>query len=102
MISMTMESTLTPAPVRDNILFNGPLSGGFLGDREQSLCVECKGAKMLCAKARCPLLIKYYAAAKQKQAIDSTSIHGSAPGVFVGRYGYPAVSIGPLDRKSVV
>lgn len=96
MISMTMESTLTPAPVRDNILFNGPLSGGFLGDREQSLCVECKGAKMLCAKARCPLLIKYYAAAKQKQAIDSTSIHGSAPGVFVGRYGYPAVSIGPL------
>jgi hypothetical protein len=51
---------------------------------------------MLCAKSRCPLLIKYYAAVKQKQAIDSTSIYGSAPGVFVGRYGYPNVSIGPL------
>ena len=67
-----------------------------MGIPESSLCVECKGTKMLCAKSRCPLLIKYYAAVKQKQAIDSTSIYGSAPGVFVGRYGYPNVSIGPL------
>ncbi len=41
-------------------------------------------------------MVKYYAAVKHKQAIDSTSIYGSAPGVFVGRYGYPNVSIGPL------
>jgi len=77
-------------------LFKEKASGGFLGIPESSLCVECKGTKMLCAKSRCPLLIKYYAAVKQKQAIDSTSIYGSAPGVFVGRYGYPNVSIGPL------
>jgi hypothetical protein len=89
-----MDSVLKSAP--DSLLFNEPASGGFLGDRGRSLCVECKGAKMLCAKARCPLLVKYYAAVRQKQAIDSTSIYGSAPGVFVGRYGYPAVSIGPL------
>jgi hypothetical protein len=87
-----MESTSSSAPG----LFKEKASGGFLGIPESSLCVECKGTKMLCAKSRCPLLIKYYAAVKQKQAIDSTSIYGSAPGVFVGRYGYPNVSIGPL------
>lgn len=87
-----MESMSMTAPA----LFNQNTSAGFLGERERSLCVECKGTKMLCAKTRCPLLVKYYAAAKQKRSIDSTSLFGSAPGVFVGRYGYPAVSIGPL------
>jgi len=82
--------TSTPA------IFKEKASGGFLGTPESSLCVECKGTKMLCSKSRCPLLVKYYAAVKQKRAIDSTSIYGSAPGVFVGRYGYPNVSIGPL------
>jgi hypothetical protein len=87
-----MGSTLASVPA----LFRENNDHGFIGERQSSLCVECKGAKMLCAKARCPLLVKYYAAVRQKQAIDSTSIYGSAPGVFVGRYGYPAVSIGPL------
>lgn len=77
-------------------LFTENVSGGFLGAKESSLCVACKGTKMLCGKSRCPLLVKYYAAVKHKQAIDSTSIYGSAPGVFVGKYGYPNVSIGPL------
>jgi len=87
-----MESTSMPAQA----LFNEKASGGLTGERERSLCVECKGRKMLCAKTRCPLLVKYYAAVKQRRSIDSTSIFGSAPGVFVGRYGYPAVSAGPL------
>src|SRR5271157_152510 len=87
-----MDSTLTSTPG----LFNENVSGGFLGAKESSLCVACKGTKMFCGKSRCPLLVKYYAAVKHKQAIDSTSIYGSAPGVFVGRYGYPNVSIGPL------
>jgi len=88
----SMESTSMPAQA----LFNEKASGGLTGERERSLCVECKGRKMLCAKTRCPLLVKYYAAVKQRRSIDSTSIFGSAPGVFVGRYGYPAVSAGPL------
>ncbi|HMK45247.1 MAG TPA: hypothetical protein VK436_01345, partial [Methanocella sp.] len=51
---------------------------------------------MLCSKARCPILVKYYAKIKHATQIDATSIYGSAPGVFVGRHGYPMVSIGPL------
>ncbi len=77
-------------------LFKSKESKSLLGERERSLCVECKGTKMLCAKSRCPLLVKYYAKQKHAQAIDSLSIYGSAPGVFVGKYGYPNVSIGPL------
>jgi hypothetical protein len=55
-----MESTLTAAPVLNGPLFKETPSGGFLGAGEKSMCVECKGAKMLCAKTRCPLLVKYY------------------------------------------
>ncbi|AFD00059.1 hypothetical protein Mtc_1305 [Methanocella conradii HZ254] len=95
-MSLMMDSTPIFAGRFDNPFFSGHESAGFLGERERPLCVECKGAKMLCAKARCPLLVKYYAAVRQKQFIDNAFIRGSAPGVFVGRYGYPAVSIGPL------
>lgn len=81
-----------PAPA----LFRPINSDSALGARERPLCVECKGTKMLCGKSRCPLLVKYYAALKRRPSIDRTAIYGSAPGVFVGRYGYPAVSVGPL------
>jgi len=71
-------------------------SPGFFCNPEPSLCIACKGTKMLCSKSRCPILIKHYAKLRNAPHIDSTSIYGSAPGVFVGRYGYPMVSIGPL------
>ncbi len=62
-----------------------------------SLCVICKGSKMLCGKDRCPLMIKFYSHSKTKSLMDSLDLHGdSPPGVFVGRFGYPKVDIGPL------
>ncbi|PJB21549.1 MAG: hypothetical protein CO114_04770, partial [Euryarchaeota archaeon CG_4_9_14_3_um_filter_38_12] len=52
---------------------------------------------MLCGKTRCPILVKFYAQMKTKKLIDSLRIDGSSPpGVFVGRIGYPYVSVGPL------
>jgi len=64
---------------------------------QDSLCVFCKGSKMLCGKTRCPILVKFYAQMKTKKLIDSLRIDGSSPpGVFVGRIGYPYVSVGPL------
>lgn len=71
-------------------------AGKGLVEREQPLCALCKGTKMLCSKARCPILVKHYAKLKNQPQIDSTVLYGSAPGVFVGRHGYPMVSIGPL------
>ena len=64
---------------------------------KDALCVVCKGAKFLCGKTRCPLVVrlKYYF--KTMPLIDSLGVDGaSPPGVFVGRIGYPYVYAGPL------
>ena len=64
---------------------------------DTSQCIICKGARRLCGKDRCPLMIKFYSQSKTMKLIDATDIEGSSPpAVFVGRYGYPKVDIGPL------
>ncbi len=61
------------------------------------LCVRCRGGRMLCGKISCPLLAKARALAAHGNLIASEEIHGSTPpGVFVGRFGYPRVFIGPM------
>lgn len=62
-----------------------------------SLCLVCKGGRMLCGKLGCPIIAKAQSLVKYQNLIDSDSIQGSTPpGVFVGRAGYPRVSIGPM------
>ncbi len=62
-----------------------------------SMCLKCRGTKLLCGKERCPILVKFYSSAKTRPLIDSTSMHGSTPpSVFVGREGYPKVNVGPM------
>ncbi|MCQ5376044.1 MAG: hypothetical protein NO474_05560, partial [Methanomassiliicoccales archaeon] len=42
-------------------------------------------------------MIKFYSHARTRRLIDGLDLFGdSPPGVFVGRYGYPKVDIGPL------
>ena len=61
------------------------------------MCLACRGAKLLCGKPRCPIIVKAQALAKQAPAMATNEILGSSPpGVFVGRLGYPKVSIGPM------
>ena len=62
-----------------------------------SLCLHCKGGKMLCGKLNCPILSKAQALTKYGPLIGSPEIQGSTPpGVFVGHIGYPSVYIGPM------
>jgi hypothetical protein len=62
-----------------------------------SVCVYCKGSKMLCGKAQCPILVRAYSIAKVSTLLTSQDLVGSSPpAVFVGRYGYPYVYAGPL------
>jgi len=62
-----------------------------------SVCGLCRGTKMLCGKTRCPVLVKFHSRDKVRQLIDDTKITGSSPpSVFIGRIGYPKVSIGPM------
>ena len=64
---------------------------------DPTMCLRCRAAQMLCGKPVCPILVKYNAFARTLPMIDGRSIDGSSPpGLFVGRFGYPKVSIGPL------
>ena len=65
--------------------------------RASSLCLRCKGGRMLCGKLNCPILSKAQALTKYGPLIGSPEIQGSTPpGVFVGHIGYPSVYIGPM------
>ncbi|KUO39560.1 MAG: hypothetical protein AVW06_03610 [Hadesarchaea archaeon DG-33-1] len=62
-----------------------------------SLCLVCKGGRMLCGKLRCPIVAKAQSLTKSSLQITSPRIQGSTPpGVFVGRIGYPKVYVGPM------
>ncbi len=61
------------------------------------MCLSCRGAKLLCGKPRCPIIVKAQSIARMGRLIETDRIEGSSPpGVFVGRLGYPRVSIGPM------
>ena len=52
---------------------------------------------MLCGKSRCPVVVRFHSKVKTKSLINSLNLGGSSPpSVFVGRIGYPKVSIGPM------
>ncbi|MDA4128387.1 MAG: Nre family DNA repair protein [Thaumarchaeota archaeon] len=61
------------------------------------MCLQCRGAKLLCGKPRCPIIVKAQSMARMGKSYATELIDGSSPpGVFVGRLGYPKVSIGPM------
>ncbi|MFQ5975652.1 MAG: Nre family DNA repair protein [Candidatus Hydrothermarchaeales archaeon] len=76
----------------------GPFNtAGLKEGQRDSLCVICKGSKMLCGKTSCPILVKYYYHIKTQPMIDDFKLDGSSPpSVFIGRMGYPKVYVGPL------
>ena len=62
-----------------------------------SMCALCRGTKFLCGKSRCPVIVRFHAKTKAKPLVNSLKLGGaSPPSVFVGRIGYPKVSIGPM------
>ncbi|MFX0019727.1 MAG: hypothetical protein ACFFBT_16290 [Promethearchaeota archaeon] len=69
---------------------------------EGNICLRCKGARLLCGKKTCPILLKKSVLKsmvpfKLDSAIRDVEIFGaSPPGVFIGHFNYPNVYIGPL------
>ncbi len=59
-----------------------------------SLCIRCKGAKLLCGKSSCPIISKVYLSRGVLTVLNEAE-GNSPPSIFVGHYGYPKVRIGP-------
>ena len=60
------------------------------------MCLACRGAKLLCGKPRCPIIAKAQSMGRATRSYSDVISGASPPGVFVGRIGYPKVSIGPM------
>jgi hypothetical protein len=64
---------------------------------DPTMCLRCRSAQLLCGKPVCPLLLRYHAFERTLPMVRGTELSGtSPPAVFVGRFGYPKVSFGPL------
>ncbi len=64
---------------------------------DPTLCLRCRSAQLLCGKPVCPILLKYRAFERTLPMVQGRTLDGSSPpGVFVGRFGYPKVAVGPL------
>lgn len=69
---------------------------------EDNICIRCKGARLLCGKSQCPILMKHsilkstVPADLQKIKSSGVLFGASPPAVFVGHSGYPKVNVGPL------
>ncbi len=62
-----------------------------------SLCIVCKGSKLLCGKASCPVISRLASQLRMRRGLEGLTLEGSSPpSVFVGRFGYPYVYIGPM------
>lgn len=72
----------------------GYFLGGVGKEISSSLCVRCKGYKMLCGLPRCPLVVRLRAQARIYGKIVGRDITGSTPpsGV-VGEKNYPLVPV---------
>jgi len=58
------------------------------------LCLSCRGAKYLCGLAYCPIVVK--AAASLTFERVGREVQGSSPpSIFVGRSGYPKITVYP-------
>jgi len=64
---------------------------------KEPMCIRCRGVRMLCGKARCPIMVKVYADSRSVELTSREQMDGiSPPGIFIGRIGYPRVDIGPF------
>jgi len=65
----------------------------------QEECLRCKGGKLLCGLTYCPILLRSRALIPVRKAIPKLKDNYSGPSppsIFVGRFGYPKVRIGPM------
>ncbi len=87
---------LIPAEVADG-LPEGTKSLRIIESPSAQMCLQCRAAKLLCGRPRCPILVRATQYVVRSPRASRGMFSGtSPPGVFVGRMGYPKISVGPL------
>src|SRR2546427_9538836 len=72
------------------------LQGNIVSSPEK-LCPKCLRIRRLSGEKKCAIHVKADSLAAHHPEFDLKSIAGSSPpGVFVGRFGYPNVYVGPM------
>ncbi len=72
------------------------MDGDVLASIDPKLCVQCKAARGLCGIDPCPLLQKVQHVMPKTAPAGKDLFGSSPPSLFVGRYGYPKVNVGPM------
>jgi DNA repair protein NreA len=63
----------------------------------EAVCPMCKRVRRLSGEERCAIHLKAATLATHHPEFDTKNLTGSSPpGVFVGRFGYPKVFVGPM------
>ncbi len=78
------------------LTMNGKLADSLYVRGSESLCIQCKGGRMLCGKTSCPLLLRITSYVSVSRNLGTNIDGASPPSIFVGRMGYPNVFIGPM------
>jgi len=89
-------------PWLEHVIEDAPTAREFSGAAQRPgglgdvMCILCRGAKMLCGRRVCPVVARLFLRAKRAARRELEVYGSSPPDIFVGRFGYPYVSIGPL------
>ncbi|MGI0156529.1 MAG: Nre family DNA repair protein, partial [Thermoplasmata archaeon] len=86
------------APPFPGLASHPSLSYEIPGLREDpTMCLRCRAAQGLCGKPVCPILLRHDAFLKSLPMTPSRDLEGSSPpALFIGRFGWPNISVGPL------
>ena len=69
------------------------------------ICLLCKGSRNICGKDRCELLDSInarFSPGTDEEKKRKDLFGPSPPHIFVGRYGYPSVSVGPMLAREAI
>lgn len=63
------------------------------------MCIVCKGSRLMCGRTYCPLIQRASTLTSPKitEKLSDEMFGPSPPSIFVGRYGYPNVFVGPMS-----
>ncbi|MFZ3076946.1 MAG: Nre family DNA repair protein [Candidatus Aenigmatarchaeota archaeon] len=67
----------------------------------KSLCLTCKGGRLLCGRSSCPLLQKLQIQNPIQDKLKETLFGPSPPSIFVGWKNYPNVFAGPMGTVGI-